>query len=386
MATKIVGISSPQLSVDEERNREYSIRYLIKGNPNTDGPATVVTTPGLPVIGTTWAFKSEVDLYATLHPDCKVVPVLTDEPSKYWYLDLKYSTKPVKKCQTSQFQTPLDEPQEVGGGFTKYTEEITEDRFGEKIFNSAWEVMRGPQVEFDKNRPNVKIKQNVLSLQYTLLCQMVDTLNNDVLWGFSRGAVKLSSVSWAKKWYGTCYPYYERNFEFDINEEKGWDRDIVDEGTKVLKGKWNSEGKWELTKVGVDPMTSLDIMPNPDNPQHFIRYQDRQGNTGKVVLKNGKPWDPDATDDPTYWCLLDRPGTPGYSCFNGTCAAAFALGASAVYGPYDNATFCGLFCMPGLGSGQLADARECDPKSPGQIHIEYYDESDFLLLGIPTSF
>ena len=64
-----------------------------------------------------------------------------------------------------------------------------------------------------------------------------------------------------------------------------WDRDIVDQGTKVLRGSWSNANP---------PAWVLDGSPSPLNPKHFIRFQDPKGNIGSVVLNGqGVPYDPD---------------------------------------------------------------------------------------------
>ena len=57
----------------------------------------------------------------------------------------------------------------------------------------------------------------------------------------------------------------------------GWDRDLLDEGTKVLNGRWSANGNYIVVDIGGSA-------PDPDNPAHFIRFQDRNGNTGRVLL------------------------------------------------------------------------------------------------------
>jgi hypothetical protein len=67
-----------------------------------------------------------------------------------------------------------------------------------------------------------------------------------------------------------------------------WDRDLNDEGTKALSGRWNkTTGAWDDVDVGGGP-------PDPLNPAHFIRYTDKLANTARVILDgSGRPYDPD---------------------------------------------------------------------------------------------
>jgi hypothetical protein len=144
--------------------------------------------------------------------------------------------------------------------------------------------------------------------------------------------------------------YYHRNLEFEVNA-KGWDRDLLDEGTKVLWGRWKSvvttstttttttstpagqttapattapgattqaatttqpipqkpdPVQWELL-----PVDSDGTMPNRFNPTHFMRYTDRSGNPLRVIL-NGKGL-PAGTVAPVglkYICIVNGPAAP----------------------------------------------------------------------------
>ena len=207
------------------------------------------------------------------------------------------------------------------------------------VVNSAHEQIRGPQAEFDVSRPTIKIEQNRPLLELELWAPMLNTVNNATLWGAPRGCVKLSNVSWEKLYHGQCGIYYKRTFEFDVwmrinpaspdpqNPEiiSGFDRTVLDEGTKMLNGHWTTSGLYSVSNIA--PSTP----PDPHDPSHFVRAIDRKGNPIKMIL-NGH-------------------GLPA-SVFLGT------------------------------GSGTGTTGRTGDP---GFNTIEYYPESDFTRLGIPLS-
>ena len=233
-------------SRDSDGYTTYKVKWLVRGE-TTDGPAAALLTPGLPVYGTPWAIDNDVDLWAWCRWDATMTPYYggqEGEPGKYFLIEQTFSSKPPddKKCKDNQPTDPLLEPQKISGSFVKYTEEATYDRFGDPIENSSFEQIRGPQNEWDKNRPQVRIEQNVPSLQIALLAQMQDTLNDATLWGLPKRCIKLSDVSWERKFYGSCYVYYTRNLTFDIRYET-FDRDLLDEGTKVLRSEERRVGK-----------------------------------------------------------------------------------------------------------------------------------------------
>jgi len=268
---------------DDEGHRTWSITFLVKGS-RLDGPANALNTPGLPLPGTLWAFDNDTDFYAWCRPNATVTPLLDNEPNNYFEVEMEFSTKPPERnkqrCNDVQIEDPILEPPKISGSFTRYTEEATHDVNGRPVVNSAFEQMRGPHVEFDKSRPAVKIEQNLINMQYTVCASMMDCVNDRTLWGLPPRTIKLSQFSWDRKYHGFCYKYYTRTLEFEVNYNT-WDRSLLDEGTKVLKGEWNfNTGAWELKNINGAP-------PDPFNPTHFIRYKDQNGENTRVVL-NGR--------------------------------------------------------------------------------------------------
>jgi hypothetical protein len=226
---------------DEEGHRTYKVTFLVDAEP-FDGPANVLQTPGLPVPGTFWLLDGDVDVYAHCKLNASVKPVLTDgEPGELWTAEFTFSTKPNKRCTDTQVEDPLLEPMKISGNWSKDKEEATADRFGKPVFNSAGEQVRGHPVEFDTHRPSVKVEMNVLLLGLELLAAMVNTVNSDWLWGLPPRTVKLANAPWERKYRGTCEVYFTRTLEFEVRYE-GWDRDVLDEGTRCLRGYWRPPG------------------------------------------------------------------------------------------------------------------------------------------------
>lgn len=319
---------------DDEGHRTWEVTHYVKTDDHKDGPAIVMQTPGLPLPGSPWDFRTvergqynDYDLWAFCYPYMKVsiLQEKTGDPTKFWQVQQKFSTKPLKRCADTQIEDPLLEPQKVSGGFSKFTKEVAFDRYGDLIRNSAHQPFTGQLVEFDDNRPTVHIEQNVLDLDLDLITQYVDHVNDDYLWGLGPRKVKLSNVSWERKLYGTCYYFYTRSFEFDINFQT-FDKRAIDKGTKALNGYFHpTSGRWTLRDINHQP-------PNYWNPTHFCTIKDLQGENVE--------------------CLLNGYGIPIQDA-NG----------------------------PGTGTG----TSPADVAGPWIYTIEYYAEANFLLLGIPSS-
>lgn len=285
-------------------HRNYHITHMVECEP-TDGPSRALhLTPGLPLPGMLWAVDSDLDLWAWCRGDATVTPVLEGEPNRYFLIEQFFSTEPPdvdnEQCQDQGVGDPLLEPMKVSGSFIKYMEEATHDRFGSPIVNSAGEALRGPQVEFDANRHQIRIEQNVPVLGLNVFGPMVDTLNDAPLWGLPTRCIKLSNVSWDRKVHGLCYVYYTRVLEFDTfvkkdengNPISGFDRTLLDEGTKALSGEWDTAtGLWTLINIG-------GAAPNPNNYTHYVRVKDRTGEPMRIILdglsvRKGYPHEPD---------------------------------------------------------------------------------------------
>lgn len=421
------------MSRDSEGHRTYKLTCMVECDSKNDGPFTAIQAPGLPAIGSTWAFGNDIDLWAYCLPDMEVTQVHKAGPNKFFLIQYTFSTKPPdrQRCQDTQIQDPLLEPPGLSGNFVKYTEEATHDRFGLPIINSAFEQIRGPQVEFDANRMQIKIEMNVWPLNLPLIASMMDTVNKYPLWGLPPRTIKLSNAPWTRKFKGVCQEYFTRTLEFDINL-RTFDRTLLDEATKVLNGHWHPvTGEWILDNINGKP-------PNPSNPKHFIRLTDRQGNPVKGVLDGfGEPYDEDcectsstgtgaggecdsctdctprvwrvtgfgaATEsDPKWNLLLAHAGGCAWEASVNNNAADGTMTLELIAGVWTLATnsLGGIWTLDAAsfdcsGFNVLTNGTDEGPaevyvscassNEPGQFYLQKYQESDFLLLGIPVAF
>lgn len=314
---------------DNEGHRNFWIKFKVLCEPG-EGPASAALAPGLPVqmgcYGTEWNFGTEgggqgdVDLWCWCSPKREIErdstePVSTFYGRQYFHVTFHFSTRPpsmdLRRFGNLPIADPLLEPQKISGGWVKEKEEASIDRFGLPIHNSAWQVITGPQIEFDKSKGTVSISQNRLQLELPLLNYLKDSLNRYWLWGCPPRSIKFTPGPWERKWFGFCSPYYTRQLDFEIRmrlmvrqtEITGtsqsslsqelfvigdWDRNIVDQATKVLKGHWGTAFGSDANDWVLDDVNGLP--PNPADPTHFIRFKDRQDENTNVVLDGqGKP-------------------------------------------------------------------------------------------------
>lgn len=313
-------------------HRDYTLTFRIKADSPRQGPDRIlVETPGLPLPGTTWtAYNVAIgntfclDDWAWCRMDADIQPVRKpdDGPNEHWDITFLFSTRPPGRNEAwqnpagQQFDNPLDTPDKptgdtkdtgIGGTFVKKQTEAKIARFVrivesdgsvvrtfsyQPIVNSSYEQVRGHAVEFDESHGKISIEQNVLSLQWALMQQMIDGVNSVTMWGLPVRAVKFQNATWDRKFYTGGFIYYNRKLEFETSVKKnalgslvgGWDKELSDEGTKVLLGKWNSDPNSALyLKYVLEPTVDY----NSPTIGQFQKFLDVNGHPTKTLL-NGR--------------------------------------------------------------------------------------------------
>ena len=297
-------LSWGQYDRDAQGQRKYKLTFQVEtddpgsGTDYGDGPAVIRQAAGLYQVGAVYAVGNDLDLNAYCTPEMTVKPDPQFKRGAHpfqFIVEQIFSTLPNTRCQDEEFEDPLLEPQKVSGGFGRFSKEALFDANGNIIKTSSHEPLRGSEVEFDENRPAVHIEQNVADLQLPLCTSLIaprSSVNNSGMWGLGAGTVKFASFQWVQKFYGTCDYYYTRVFDFEIDFE-GWNnRFVLDKGTRVLYGEWNSTG----TKWVIKDLPNSGGTPDPDNPNHFIRFKDQQGENRETILDGeGRPYNPNDT-------------------------------------------------------------------------------------------
>ncbi len=280
MATSVIGPLTWSGSVDSEGYRTYKITYLVKGAKGC-GPFAAMYASGIPARNSAWDItingQQDSDTYAYCLPTKEARPhkVNNAEPFSYWEVDCTFTTKPQNTCASSTPDDPLSQPIRCGGNFIKFTEQARYDKDGYMIKGVSPWPPKGPLLEFDNNRPTVWVEWNSASLPLGTFAAAVDRVNSATMWGLAVRCVKLSNVTWEKKYYGSCSVYYTIRYEFEINYNT-FDRKIPDISPLVLNGHWSSSGSW-VTASGA----------SVSDPASWIRFQDKAGNLRDVALTSG---------------------------------------------------------------------------------------------------
>lgn len=304
-------------SIDPEGYRTYTVVFQVKLDSYTEGPAAALQAFGLPLPGSMWLIGDDIDVWVWFRPEATAS--IKDEKrgdKNVWYdVEMTASNRPrdSKKCHEQRIEDPLMEPQIVSGGAVLSKEEITFDRDGFRVTNVMDEQTRGPQVEFDQVRGQIKIEQNVAVLDDNRIIDLMQNapLNDAELWGHPARCVRLSEFTWQKLYHGQCYTYYKRMLTFEVwvrrvydnttgtgNEYtlvSGWDREILGEGSKTLLGYWDTEeGSPTFDKYIVDETVNVNAVEWSD--KHKTKFKDKHGELARIIYSEDFPGLPISTD------------------------------------------------------------------------------------------
>lgn len=291
MVATWIGPLSWELERDAERERTYTLLSLVECSSYSDGPLVALGAVGLPVIGQIWSHGNDNDPYAYCLPTVTVTPVVTNEPNRFFVVKNIFSTKPHEHCGDED-EDPLLHRPKTSGNSIFYSKEARYDRFGNQLKNSAHEFIEGKDVEIEVARHVIHVEMNVSSLELHLMQSLLNHVNDSPLWGMPRRCVRFAGWDWEAVFLGTCDNCYIRlsmDFELDIET---FDRCIPDKGFKMLKGRWATEADQEEGLSGYIVELIDGEVPDPTNPAHFIRAQDRLGENTEILLNgSGLPLD-----------------------------------------------------------------------------------------------
>lgn len=362
---------------DDEGHRDYSITFMVKTTTRADGPETVMNCPGLPAVGTFWVLGNDSDVYATVTQYMKAsLHQAKQGDGIWWTVEMKATTRPLKRCNDTSIENPVNEPTKISGSFMTEKREATKDRNGDPIRNSAYELIKGPGVEFDEGKPTVKISYNTATLDLPLLAEFMDPphVNDSTLWGLAARCIKVARIDWERKYWASCSVYYTLSMEFDIKYNTH-DRDVLDDGYRHLAAK---------AKL--------------DSPRSYVVYKDKKGENARCILDGyGCLWHGSLASTAfvnlsTSTAQVTFPDGHGL-VKNDTLSIVWSGGERhAMYvdqlgtdGPIPGLAAQDIIIRGGEGDNLPATSTVVSAAPAGFNHIEKYPEGNLLLLGIPSS-
>ena len=401
MATTFLGPYDVVATRTKEGHREYKVKSRV-GCAKTDGPRNVMLCPGLYAVGSTYHIDSDSDPWAFCWPTMSITraPGTRDGAHPLVFnVEQTFSTEPLWRCNSTPIEDPLQEPIKLSGSFVKYTREALLDKNGNGITNSAWEPFRGQQNEWDFNRPTVHVEMNQAALGLATFSAMIDTVNNATLWGLPSRCIKLSNASWERKLFGVCSYYYTVGYDFDVMYES-FDRTLLDSGNKALNGHWVNNavlgtGCTVAITAGsggnAGPITAVALGAGganyPKDSSFGLFLTSGTGTAGSVIATT--------TADVVTSVVLNNPGARYVSATVSTTGSRWVL--DKINGAPPNPNNPGHFISFKDPNGELTEALldghglPWDPtvsgsnSYPGSRFVQFYEESNFLTLGVPTT-
>lgn len=268
MSATIVGELDVKLTRDDNGHRDYEVTWDVETSDTDDGPQVILAAlDTFSPVGSTWNFGNDADLWAFATPFAEITPVQLNsgDPTTKWTATQKFTTRPIKRCQTDPVEDPLLEPYKISGGFNSITREATKDKDGAALVYPNFERIKGALVEDEVGYPTIKIDLNLATLPLSTYTLMIKRVNDTTLWGLPPRTIRLYDVTWSRNLYGVCYYYYTVSYSFEIDLDT-FDRDILAEGTMILAPGGN-----------------------PNNPLDFIKYKDGQDeNATTLINANGE--------------------------------------------------------------------------------------------------
>lgn len=122
MTRTLLGVLDWGHSQARDLHRDYWVKLLVETTSDTDGPQLIRTTAGLPAIGSAWTWGDDNDQYALCYPTMECETVVKNEKNLWWILKYNYSTRPWIACAEASITTPLSQPDVISGSFVNYQE------------------------------------------------------------------------------------------------------------------------------------------------------------------------------------------------------------------------------------------------------------------------
>lgn len=305
----VIGSARPiesKISVDEEFNRSYTSTYEVITNDKTDGPALVLTAPGLPAFGSQYQWYNTFDEFAYCVGGTASIRELK-KTALVWTVQIKHEspkssnkTRGARQPSTgspdpiTERKSPTDEPWEISGSFAQFLRPVIYDSEFKPIVNTVWEPYV-PAIEMDDSRKILVLRKNTPTISLAQWADYSDKVNGTVMWGLWPRQIKLNQWNWTMKFYGPGIAYVENQWEFHISFEMspagemlGWTHVILNEGFRQLVDPTAADPAKRFKRITIrdQPITKpvpldpfgvpIDITKNPAYFNYFKVYVERE--------------------------------------------------------------------------------------------------------------
>lgn len=301
----VVSVKPLTWSMERDRDtghRTYKITFRVRSDDRNDGPRTIEQADELPRPGVSvWNYFGDEDPAAVCTRGIRIEPQEGErEPWLYWLVECEFTTKPLGQCQDEDAaDDPLQERPKVRFTSRKERREATHDAYENPCLSSSFERIRGASTEVEETIPVLEITQNVPTHSAVTAARLTDCVNHEPLYGFAAGEVRLAEVHADQQYSARCTRYWERSVRLEIRRG-GWARQVLDEGTKVLRGRFDENGVYVV-----------DADADAKDPRDFIPFVGKSNQPDRVILNGaGLPAGVMVSRPGFFVCIAAHTGRP----------------------------------------------------------------------------
>jgi hypothetical protein len=237
MAATVRGVAADgrEGTLDKSLQHQYTVRYYVTTDDANDGPATISSAVGIPLIGEPYQLGNELDTAAFV-----VDKRATQRESPYeWEVEVTYSTPAAGEVNPTETDDPAEQPPEISFGFQSRTvvvpgyyqdpEAPSLQRRCQLGILASNGVPFDPQPEMEWHDPVIRVKKNLRTVSAIELMDIANTVNSVDFYGAYPRTFKLSPPTAVRQYHPTFGFYWECQFEF-IYRWETWDLELLNRG------------------------------------------------------------------------------------------------------------------------------------------------------------
>ena len=284
MAVTEVNLLTTRVQGQESGHRTYtSVARVFTDDPN-DGASTVMISPLLPQIGEPYLWRNSFDYGARVN-SLPVVRLEREDGSarKIWLATITYTTQG-RQLEERPPDDPLSHPWKVSGDADEWVEEAERDVNGVPLMNSAFQQLRGKQVERFRTRRKWILSKNFPNVNQVLIDYIEGSINRSTVYllgaVYPPGTLYMRRITFTREWFGYGIPYFPHTFLIDVNPD-GFNRKIVDKGTMQAIDITATNDPSRMTAI-TDPVTQ-------DQVERYLNGNARVLPTGAMPVMLNAP-------------------------------------------------------------------------------------------------
>jgi hypothetical protein len=252
MAVTSMQYLTTRVQGQESAHRTYSSTFRLFTDSVNDGASTVMIYSGLPQLGDPYLWGNSWDYGARMNS----LPVVRleredQQARKIWIATCTYTTIG-RQLEEQPPDNPLDHPWKVSGDADEWTEEAEKDINGSPLMNSAFQQLRGKQVERFRSRRKLTLSKNFPIVNQLWIDHFEGSINRSSVrilgMNYPPNHLYMRRITFTREWYAYGTPYFPHTFQIDVHKD-GFLRKIVDKGTMQLRDGGNPFNPGDMVPI-----------------------------------------------------------------------------------------------------------------------------------------